>query len=53
MWLFFKHKNILVVQNNVRPPNFVGRDPYELNPIILNRSPFQFVVVPDLKDGQN
>jgi len=47
--LAFVHLNLLVVQNNVRPPNFIGGNSYELNPIVLNRGPFQFVVVPDLK----
>lgn len=47
------HKHLLVVQNNVRPPNLIRWNPYEFNPIILNRSPSQFVVVPHLKQPQN
>lgn len=47
------HKHLLVVQNNVRPPNLIRWNPYEFNPIILNRGPSQFVVVPHLKKPQH
>ena len=44
------NRNSLVVQNNIRPPNFMGRNSYELNSIVFNRGPFQFVVVPHLEE---
>lgn len=48
--LTFVHSNLLVVQNNVWPPNLIRWNSYELNAIVFNRSPSQFIVIPDLKN---
>lgn len=46
------HHDLLVVQNYVRPPNLIGWDSYELDPIKLNGEPSEFVVIPNLKGRQ-
>lgn len=38
----------LVIQDNVGPPDLVGRNPDELDPVELCRHPAQLVVIPDL-----
>lgn len=42
----------LVVEHNVGPPDFVGRNPDELDPVKLCRRPAQLVVIPNLRDEE-
>lgn len=42
----------LVVQHNVGPPDLVGRNPDELDPVELCRRPAQLVVIPNLRDEE-
>lgn len=43
--------SLLVIKHNVRFPDLLRGDTYELHPLVVRGLPFQLVVVPNLVEG--